>query len=63
MSVPPDPVRGTDDFVSTDELVRRRRIPPLRSLDDLTHDDPFDSDEEYAEFLRDLYDTRRASTA
>lgn len=63
MSVPPEPVRGDDDFVSTDELVRRQQIPPLRSLDDLAHEDPFDSDDEYAEFLRDLYATRRASTA
>lgn len=60
MSLPSDPARG-EDFVPTDELVRRQGVPPLRSCKDLVHEDPFASDEEYTEFLRDLYDSRRSS--
>ena len=56
MSVPSEPQPG-EDFVPTDELVRRQGIVALRSVDDLVHEDPFSSDEEYAEFLRDLYDS------
>lgn len=59
MSVPPDPALG-EDFVPTDELVRRQGVVPLRSVEDLVHEDPFSSDQEYAEFLRDLYDSRRS---
>jgi hypothetical protein len=34
----------------------------LRSVDDLAVEDPFASDEEYAEFLADLYASRRAGS-
>lgn len=49
----------SEDFVATDELVRRQGVATLSSVDDLVHEDPFSSDEEYAEFLHDLYDSRR----
>lgn len=54
----------TDDFVPTDELVRRQGVQPISSVDDLAApEDPFESDEEYADFLADLYASRRADTA
>jgi hypothetical protein len=50
-----------DDFVPTEELVRRQGIRPITSVDDLAAvEDPFESDEEFADFLADLYATRRA---
>jgi hypothetical protein len=53
-----------DDFVPTEELVRQQGIHPLKSVGDLAAvDDPFESDEEYEEFLTDLYASRRAGIA
>jgi hypothetical protein len=52
--------RPDDDFVSTDELARRQGITPISSLNDLVGEDPFASDEEYAAFLADLYESRRS---
>jgi hypothetical protein len=53
-----------DDFVPTEELVRRQGVRPLASVTDLAADiDPFESDEEYDEFLSDLYASRRADSA
>jgi hypothetical protein len=50
-----------DDFVSTEELVRRRGVRPLTSVADLAADiDPFESDDEHDAFLADLYASRRA---
>jgi hypothetical protein len=49
-----------DDFVPTDELIRIQGVKPFTSLDDLAADDPFSSDEEYADFLADLYTSRHA---
>jgi hypothetical protein len=50
-----------DDFVPTEELIRRQGIQPIISVDDLAAaEDPFESDEEFADFLADLYATRRA---
>jgi hypothetical protein len=62
MSTPSEPQeRAADDFVPTDELIRRQGGRPFRSLEDLPGADPFGSDEEYEEFLADLYASRRAS--
>jgi hypothetical protein len=48
----------------TDELVRRQGVRPITSVDDLAApEDPFGSDEEYEEFLADLYASRRAGTS
>jgi hypothetical protein len=53
-----------DDFVPTEELVRRQGVKPITSVDDLTAVvDPFESDEEYEAFLADLYASRRAGLA
>lgn len=53
-----------DDFISTEELVRHQGVRPLTSVTDLAADiDPFESDEEYDEFLADLYASRRAASA
>ncbi len=60
-STPEQPERwSADDFVSTEELVRRQGITPIISVDQLAQDDPFESDEEYEEFLADLYVSRRS---
>lgn len=50
----------TDDFVPTEELVRRQGIQPIISVDDLAQPDPWESEEEYQEFLADLYASRRS---
>ena len=53
-----------DDFVPTEELVRRQGVKPITSVDDLAAVvDPFESDEEYEAFLADLYASRRAGLA
>jgi hypothetical protein len=64
-STPHRPEAGpADDFTATDELVRRRRVRPIASVEDLAAaDDPFESDEEYEEFLADSYASRRAELA
>jgi hypothetical protein len=52
-----------DDFVPTEELVRRQGVRPIASVEDLSTDDPFESDDEYADFLADLYGSRHAGTS
>lgn len=59
---PPAPLPASD-FISTDELVRRAGAGPVVAVNELVAEDPFSSDEEYEEFLADLYASRRASTA
>ena len=55
---------ATGDVVPTEELVRRHGVRPIASVDDLAvAEDPFESDEEYEEFLADLYASRRADIA
>jgi hypothetical protein len=61
MSTPSEPhERAADDFVPTEELIRRQEGRPFRSLEELPGQDPFGSEEEYQEFLADLYASRRA---
>jgi hypothetical protein len=50
-----------DDFVPTDELIRKQGVRPIASPNDLAADDPFASDDEHADFLADLYASRRSS--
>lgn len=47
----------------TDELVRRQGVRPMTVEDFYALDlpDPWESDEEYEEFLADLYASRRAN--
>ncbi|MPZ67737.1 MAG: hypothetical protein GEU83_20375 [Pseudonocardiaceae bacterium] len=53
-----------DDFVTTEELARRQGVKPITSVDELAAaEDPFESDEEYEEFLTDLYASRHADIA
>lgn len=52
---------SADDFIPTEELVRRQGIEPIRTVDDLAQPDPWESEEEYQEFLADLYASRRSS--
>lgn len=50
-----------NDFVTTEELVRRQAGRPIMTVEDLAAaEDPFGSDAEYEEFLADLYASRRA---
>lgn len=64
MSTPDRPRRWpADDFVSTEELVAAQGAVPLSSVEELNHADPFGSEQEYREFLADLYASRRASIA
>jgi hypothetical protein len=63
MSSPAHPGQPpVDDFVPIEELIRQQRVRPLASIDDLVDEDPFGSDEEHAEFLTDLYASRRAGS-
>ena len=52
-----------DDFVPTDELARRQGAKPITSIDELAQPDLWESDQEYEEFLADLYASRRAGLA
>lgn len=52
-----------DQDLSVDELARQQGVEPITSLDDLAQPDFFESDEEYEEFLTDLYASRRSGVA
>ena len=59
MSTPAHPAHPPQGaLVPTEELIRQQGIKPLASLDDLAGENPFGSDEEYTEFLADLYAAR-----
>ena len=49
-----------EDFVPTEELVRRQGIAPIISVEELAEPDPWESEQEYREFLDDLYVSRRS---
>jgi len=48
---------------SLDEQARRRRLIPIRSLDDLVCEGVFDTDEELDAFLAHVYAERHANLA
>jgi hypothetical protein len=50
---------GTAGHVPVAELARRRGVGPVVSADDLARPGLFESDEELAHFLADLYFTRQ----
>jgi hypothetical protein len=53
-----------EEDLPTEELARRQGVRPIASLEELealAHPELWDSDEEYEEFLADLYASRRAS--
>lgn len=46
-----------------EELARRQGVKPVASLDDLAQPDLWESDQEYDDFLADLYASRRSDVA
>ena len=52
-----------DESLPVEELARRKGVRPVESVDDMARPDLFDSDEEWQEFLTDLYASRRAGMA
>jgi hypothetical protein len=48
------------DHPSIEELARQQGVRPIESVDQLAVPGLFDSDEEWQEFLTDLYASRRA---
>ena len=57
------PEWGSAEHVSVAELARRQGVGPVASVDELARPDLFESDEELADFLADLYAARRAGLA
>ena len=51
------------EHVSAAEQARRQGVKPLASADELAVPGLFEDDEEYDEFLADLYASRRAGLA
>jgi hypothetical protein len=54
---------GAGEDLTFDELARRQGVGPVSSLAELAQPDLWESDEEYADFLSDLYASRRAGAA
>ncbi len=57
------PEWGSARHIPVAELARRQGVGPVASVDDLACPDLFESDEELAEFLADLYASRHAGLA
>ncbi len=57
------PVPPVADEVPVEELARRQGVRPVESVDDMARPGLFDSDEEWEEFLADLYASRRSGLA
>jgi hypothetical protein len=53
---------GADD-VPVEELARQQGVRPVESVDDMARPELFDSDQEWEEFLADLYASRRFGLA
>jgi len=51
------------DEASVEELARRQGVQPVASVEDMARAGLFDSDQEWDEFLADLYESRRAGLA
>ena len=54
---------AADEPVPVEELARRKGVRPVRSVDDMARPELFESDEEWQEFLADLYASRRSGLA
>lgn len=54
---------GPEDDLTFDELARRQGVEPVQSLAELAQPDLWESDEEYEDFLTDLYASRRSGAA
>lgn len=57
------PEWGTAEHVPVAELARRQGVHPIESVDELARPDLFESDEELADFLADLYASRHTGLA
>jgi hypothetical protein len=57
------PEWGSTGHIPVAELARRQGVGPVASVDDLACPGLFESDEELAEFLADLYASRHAGLA
>jgi hypothetical protein len=57
------PEWSTAEHVPVSELARRQGVGPVVSVDELARPDLFESDEELAEFLADLYAARHTGLA
>lgn len=53
--------RPEEDFLPANELICRQGVQPIVSANDLVTDDPFASDDDYADFLVDLRASRQSS--
>jgi hypothetical protein len=59
----PVPAPPTADEMPVEELARRQGIKPVESVDDMARPGLFDSDEDWEDFLADLYASRRSGMA
>jgi hypothetical protein len=59
----PTPASPAAGDVPVEELARRQGVGPVESVDDMARPGLFESDEEWQEFLADLYASRRSGTA
>lgn len=57
------PEWSTAEHVPVSELARRPGVGPVVSVDELARPDLFESDEELADFLADLYAARHTGLA
>jgi hypothetical protein len=55
--------RPAADEASVEELARRQGVQPVASVEDIARPGLSDSDQEWNEFLADLYASRRAGLA
>jgi hypothetical protein len=66
-SIPEQPSRWpAADEVPTEELARQQGVRPIRSVKDLealAHPEAWESDEEFTDFLADLYTSRRSDVS
>ena len=51
------------DEASVEELARRQGVRPVTSVEDMARPGLFDSDQDWDEFLADLYASRRSGLA
>jgi hypothetical protein len=59
----PAPGLPAADDAPVEELARRQRVQPVASVEDMARPGLFDSDQEWDEFLADLYASRHADLA
>jgi hypothetical protein len=57
------PGRWSAEEIPTDELAKRQGVEPIGSVDELAQPDLWESEQEYQDFLADLYATRHADIA